>query len=88
VWGIGRVAQVKPHIVQDAIPHLILFLESSDAVLRGMAAWTTGLLRAEEARPKLEALLEDDTEVLLYVNLKLVRRTVGGLAKEALASIV
>jgi hypothetical protein len=33
-------------MVQDAVPHLIRFLESSDAKVRGMAAWTVGLLGA------------------------------------------
>ena len=87
VWGVGRVAQVKPHIVQDAIPHLLLFLESSDAVVRGMAAWATGLLGAKGAQPKLETLLEDNAQLSLYLNNELVRRTVSGLAKEALAAI-
>jgi hypothetical protein len=87
VWGVGRVAQVESHIVEDAIPHLLPFLESSDATVRGMAAWTMGLLRAPSAQKKLEALLEDETEVPLYLNRKLERRTVSGLAKEALDAI-
>lgn len=87
VWGIGRVAQVKPHMIPDAVPHLLLFLESPDGIVRGLAAWTVGLLGAAAARPKLEGLLEDVTEVPLYLNRNLVRRTVGGLAKEALAII-
>ena len=87
VWGIGRVAQVKPHMIQDAVPHLLLFLESPDGIVRGLAAWTMGLLRARSAQEKLEALVEDDAEVLLYLNRNLVRRTVGDLAKEALAAI-
>ena len=74
-------------MVQDAVPHLIKFLESSDATVRGMAAWTAGLLRATAARVKLEAFLEDDAAMLLYLNNELVRRTVSGLAKEALAAI-
>jgi hypothetical protein len=87
VWGIGRVAQVKPHIVEDAIPHLLPFLESSDATVRGMAAWTLGLLRAPSARDKLKKLLQDEAEVPLYLNLKLEHRTVSDLAKEALDAI-
>jgi hypothetical protein len=83
VWGVGRVA----HIVQDAVPHLIQFLESSDATVRGMAAWTVGLLRATAARVKLEALLEDDAEMFLYLNRELVSRSVNSLAKEALTAI-
>ena len=87
VWGVGRMAQVRPHMVQDAVPHLIQFLESSDATVRGMAAWTVGLLRAIAARVKLEALLEDDTAMLLYLNRELVPRSVNALAKEALTAI-
>lgn len=87
VWGIGRVAQVKPHMIPDAVPHLLLFLESPDGIVRGLAAWTVGLLGAAAAQSMLEALLEDVTEVPLYLNRNLVRRTVGGLAKEALAII-
>jgi hypothetical protein len=87
VWGIGRVAQVKPHMIQDAVPHLLLFLESPDGIVRGLAAWTVGLIGAAAARSMLQALLEDVTEVPLYLNRNLVRRTVGGLAKEALAII-
>jgi hypothetical protein len=85
VWGLGRVAQARPHMVQDALPHLLLFLESPDATVRGLAAWTLGLLGAEAARSQLEALLGDEAEVLLYMDGRLMVRRVGDLAKEALA---
>jgi hypothetical protein len=85
VWGIGRATQARPHLVQDAGPHLLLFLESPDATVRGLAAWAVGLLGAEAARPQLEALLEDGAEVPLYIDARLVLRRVCDLAKEALA---
>ena len=87
VWGIGRVAQERPHLVQDAVPHLVLFLESPDATVRGLAAWTVGLLGAEPARPQLEALLGDEADVPLYIDGRLIVRCVGDLAKDALAGI-
>jgi hypothetical protein len=87
VWGLGRVAQVRPDMVQGATPHLVLFLESSDATVRGLAAWALGLLGAEAARPKLEALLRDNTEIPLYTDRKLTYRRVSDLAKEALTAI-
>lgn len=87
VWGIGRVTQVRPHLVQDAVPHLLLYLESPDATVRGLAAWAVGLLGAEAARPQLEALLGDEAEVPLYIGGRLMVRCVGDLAKEALAGI-
>jgi len=87
VWGIGRVAQARPDLVQDALPHLLLFLESPDATVRGVAAWTLGLLGAETARPQLEVLLGDEAEVPLYMDDRLMVRCVSDLAKEALATI-
>ena len=84
VWGIGRVAQVRPHLVQDAVPHLLLFVKSSDATVRGLSVWTVGLLGAEAARPQLEALLGKKADVPLYIGGRLMVRCVGDLAKEAL----
>jgi len=55
--------------------------------VRGLAAWTEGLLGAEAARPQLEALLEDEADVPLYIGGRLMVRWVGDLAKEALAGI-
>jgi HEAT repeat protein len=87
VWGLGRVAQEKPDTVRGAIPYLISFLESSDAIVRGLAAWALGLLRAEGARSGLEGILEDDAEVPLYADRRLTLRRVSDLAKEALRAI-
>ena len=89
VWGLGRAAQVRPRLVQDAVPHLILFMKSPDAAVRGLSAWTLGLLGAEAgaARKPLEALLEDEADVTIYIDGRLIVRSVGDLAKEALAVI-
>jgi HEAT repeat protein len=86
LWAVGRVAQSRSDLVQDALPHLLPYLASTDASVRGLAAWTVGLLGAEGARPPLEALVEDKAEISLYLDRQLVRRSVGSLAKEALAS--
>jgi hypothetical protein len=87
VWGVGRVAQVRPETVESAVPHLISFLDASDAILRGLSAWALGLIGSDAARPGLEALAGDDSSVPLYLEGELSVRTVGGLASEALAAI-
>jgi hypothetical protein len=85
VWAVGRVAQVRPDLAQDAVPHLCLSLGSPDAAIRGLAVWALGLLRAEAARPQVWGLLQEGTEVSLYCDGNLVRRPLRDLAKEALA---
>jgi hypothetical protein len=86
LWAVGRIAESRADLVQDALPHLLPYLASIDASVRGLAAWAVGLLGAEGARPPLEALVEDKAEISLYLDRQLVRRSVGNLAKEALAS--
>jgi HEAT repeat protein len=85
--GAKRNSRDLKREVQDAVPYLLPYLGFKDASLRGLAAWTLGLLGAETARPQLEALLGDESEVSLYINARLVRRRVSDLAKEALATI-
>ena len=68
LWGLGRLAQTSPELLQDAAPHLHPFLSSENATLRGLAAWTIGLLHAGQDAPGLEVLKSDNTEVTLCLN--------------------
>ena len=68
LWGLARLAQARPELLNQAVPHLQPFLSSEDATLRGLAAWTIGLLTAGRDAPGLEILKSDDTEVVLYLN--------------------
>ncbi|MCP4667600.1 MAG: HEAT repeat domain-containing protein, partial [Deltaproteobacteria bacterium] len=83
LWGIGRLCQVNPHLARDAAPNLIPYLKSTDAFVRGLAAWVMGLLRMGKARPFLERLKEDGTEIQMYRDGRLMKRRVKELAEEA-----
>ena len=88
LWGIGRLSEVRPHLIREtAPPYLIPFLESEDGPARGLAAWIMGLLNTEDACPYLERLIGDDVEVPMYIGREIVNRTVTELAEEALAKI-
>jgi len=84
LWGIARLSQVRPSLVQEAVPHLVPFLTATDPALRGMAACIMGLLGAKEARSELEVLTGDDAEFDIFCNQKRIRRSVKEAAKEAL----
>ncbi|HCX88978.1 MAG: hypothetical protein COW04_04470 [Deltaproteobacteria bacterium CG12_big_fil_rev_8_21_14_0_65_43_10] len=88
VWGIGRLAQVRPEILRekDATRLLCPCLGSSDATVRALAAWAMGLLGVEGSRSRLEALLTDNTEVHLYRDRHFGVRRVSEMAREALGS--
>ena len=61
LWGLVRLARVRPQMVAEAGGHLQKYLESGDATIRGLAAWASGLLRIEEARPMIQLLVNDDS---------------------------
>jgi hypothetical protein len=83
LWGLGRLAQERPELLKSAIPHLQPFLSSKDAVLRGLAVWTLGLLGGDEVDAVLAELQSDDTEVTLYLNGTERSYRIGELVRKA-----
>jgi hypothetical protein len=83
LWGLGRLAQTSPELLHDAVPHLQPFLSSGDAVLRGLAAWTLGVLGGGRVDPILAELENDHTEVILCLNGTERRYRVSELARKA-----
>jgi hypothetical protein len=84
LWGIGRLAQARPELVKEAVTHIMPYMHSPDAGVRGHAIWVMGLLEAEEARSELEALTEDEAEFQMALDRRPIDRRVKELAKEAL----
>lgn len=84
VWGLGRLAQERPGLIRNSVDHLIPFLTSPDNILRGLAVWALGLLQATSARQEFERLLDDESEIEIYIDQELRIRRICDLAKEAL----
>ena len=87
LWGLGRLAHVRPERLHDVIPYLQPFLESPDPFHRGHAAWAIGALQDLSAKPLLEKRMHDDAVFLLYRDLRLQKVTISKLAKNALTAI-
>ena len=87
LWGLGRLSQVRPELVQDTIAELPFFLASDDATVRGLGAWVGGIVKGRELHRDIETLLDDDTEIQLYLDRVLQKRQVKEIAREALAQI-
>ena len=88
MWGIGRLSQVKPDLLKESAPrHILPYLESGDAVVRGLAAWISGLLEIEEAKSRLKEMEKDETEIQVFIDHKLIKRRVSDMAKKALIQI-
>jgi hypothetical protein len=87
LWGLGRLSQVRPEMVSDVAAALPFFLASGDATVRGLGAWTAGILKRTEVRTYIEKLLDDSTEIRIYIDRTLRKLRVGKLADEALKRI-
>jgi len=87
LWGVARLSQVRPYLVQDAVSHFMQYLQSTDPAVRGLAARLMGLLEAGDARMALETLIDDDAELGVYDNRKVINCRVNELAEEALKKV-
>jgi hypothetical protein len=69
LWGIGRLAHARPQLVEDSVLFLLPYMESEDANLRGLAAWTAGLFDSNTTRMLLKRLENDQATLrpLSYV---------------------
>jgi len=84
LWGLGRLGQAHPEVVQDAAAAIQACLEDANPQSRAYAAWCLGIIRAPEASPALRRLMDDPEPVKLYEAGALRETTVGQVAREAL----
>ncbi|MBI5552105.1 MAG: HEAT repeat domain-containing protein [Desulfobacterales bacterium] len=84
LWGLGRLGRVRPDLVAEAVPFIQPYFASAQDVLRGMAVWAAGALRAPALEGALIALRPDPTPILLFDQGRLTEHTIGKLAAAAL----
>ena len=84
LWGLGRMWEVHPRVLDEALPLVFAFLKDPDPQLRGLAAWCLGRVNPPEMAEALKPLLADEAAVELYDREQMQRTTVGQLAREAL----
>jgi hypothetical protein len=87
LWGLGRLAHSRPWLVKQAVPFLPPYLQSEDAIHRGLAAWTAGALGAESIKTLLQHLISDNNIITVFIDMHLIECTVGQLAVEALSNV-
>ena len=87
LWGLGRMAEEHPHLLEEVLPHIVPFLSNSEPRLRALAAWSLGKGRYRPAADAISFLTGDDHGVELYDQGHIIQTTVGQVAKEALAGL-
>ncbi|MBW2176543.1 MAG: HEAT repeat domain-containing protein [Deltaproteobacteria bacterium] len=84
LWGLARLAGIRPELGKDAGPFLVPYLESADAEHRGLAAMAAGALKEESARNALERIFLDRSVICVYRDRRFERISVGRIAENAL----
>lgn len=87
IWGVGRLAAIRPALLQDTAEDLRLFLASPDPYHRGYSAWALGNLGDAKAVPEIERLIEDQSPIEMFIDLEFAATDVAHLAKAALTKI-
>lgn len=87
LWSIGRLAHARAALIPYVTPHLTPFLSASDPIHRGLAAWAMIPL-APRADEKIKALIkplaDDNATLRIYLDGRLIERTVADFAQQAL----
>jgi len=84
LWGLGRLSQAHPELIQDVTTVLPFYLSSDDASLRGLGAWLTGAMKETELAGVLKTLVDDEAYMDIYRDGTMQKRQVRDMAREAL----
>ncbi len=87
LWALARIGEKEPSLIRrEPALMLLKFLDDRDPQTKAMAVYACGKIGLSEAAPKLEELLDDDTEIELFEpeSLALKKMSLGQLARETL----
>jgi HEAT repeat protein len=87
LWGLGRLAEVHPELLEEVFPAMVPFLAHPEPRLRALAVWGLGKGGYRRAADPIRRLIRDEHPVQLYDHGNLFPTTVGQLAREALANL-
>ncbi|RJR39767.1 MAG: PBS lyase [Desulfobacteraceae bacterium] len=85
--ALVRIGGARPDLLHVNAGALIRLLENPAPLLKGYAAMLVGLLKMGEARERLEALRENRSEIPVYDRGTIQKRTIAGIAQEALGRL-
>lgn len=85
LWAVGRLARIRPDLVEDARELLVIHFTSNNPRLRGMALWASLALRPRpDVGRLLHPLCADPARIAIFQNGELISRRLGDLAAELL----
>ena len=83
LWALSRIGQINHETVQYAVPIIRSYLSAADPVIRGFAVIAIAEMGDAGSLEALGKMKEDSSEVSLYENGELVKKTVVRLSDDA-----
>jgi hypothetical protein len=83
LWAVGRIGMLNDEFFDYAAPIAASYLESSDPLIRGYAAFACGSLSVMPSAKELEKLKTDKNVIPVYEDGELREKLIGEIASEA-----
>lgn len=83
LWGVGRLAQIRPFLMEDAYELLLPYTDVDDATCRGTAVWAMRQIKPHLDDTVSGKLSADNERFRLYLNGDLTDRTVADMVAPA-----
>lgn len=80
LWGIARLAQIRPALVESSAHLLCPYLNADDPMLQGLAAWTAGLYDCAKTNDAVAGLKNSPVILSVYTGQSMETATIGELA--------
>lgn len=85
LWGIYRLSQKRPALVEKALPLTNHYFLSKNAVSRCLAIQISGITNDYKSKEEIEKLTDDETTVEIYEEGVFKKILISRLAKDVLA---
>jgi hypothetical protein len=83
LWALSRIGRINAETVSYSVPIIRSYLDADDPVTRGFAVMAIAGMGDAGSFALLEKMKDDNSEISLYENGELVKKTVAQLSDEA-----
>ena len=87
IQALGSIAEIRPDLIRMVTYHFHPYLLDPDPKSCGYTVWLMGNLKASEMREDIEKLLKNGDKIEIYEKGRLIEKTVGQVAQEAIAKL-
>lgn len=85
IWAAGRLARIRPELVEGEVEYLLPYLQTRDPILCGLVLWTLKVLPVDTNIPLLQKYVDDKRQISIYYEGRFTPCTIDRLARSTLS---